>query len=62
MNSGYHEHVEGGAGNSRLKDKSAGKNSDATIEGDRLTLTSMKHVHYNVCINEVSDHTNTLST
>ena len=45
-NSGYHEYVEGGAGNSRLiKDKSAGENSDATTEGDRLTSTSMKPTH-----------------
>ena len=42
-----------------------GENSDAATEGDRaiaLTSTSMKHLHHNVCINAVSDHTNTLST
>ena len=43
-NSGYHEYVEGGAGNLRL-DKSVGENSDATTEGDRVTPTSMKPTH-----------------
>ena len=43
-NSGYHDYVEGGAGNSRL-DKSADEDSDATTEGDRLTSTSMKPTH-----------------
>jgi len=33
-NSGYHEYVEGGAGNLRFKDKSADEISDTTTEGD----------------------------
>ena len=37
-NSGYHEYLEGGAGNLRVKDKSTGENSDATTKGDSADI------------------------